>query len=111
MRPTSVAGPGPNVPFTGHQRRRAACRLVICNHSFVPIPRFRSDATAAEVTAAIKDHGTAVIESLAGADLCDRVDAEIQPWIERTPTGVDDFAGRSTRRTGALLARSPARSI
>lgn len=72
----------------------------------MPIPRFPSDATAAEVAAALKHHGAAVIESLAGADLCDRVAAEIQPWIERTPTGVDDFAGRRTRRTGALLARS-----
>jgi ectoine hydroxylase-related dioxygenase (phytanoyl-CoA dioxygenase family) len=73
----------------------------------VPIPRFPSHASAAEVAAALEAHGCAVIETLADADLCDRVDAEIQPWIERTPTGGDDFAGRNTRRTGALLARSP----
>jgi len=58
------------------------------------------------VATAIKEHGSAIIERLADADLCDRVDAELQPWIEQTPLGRDDFAGRSTRRTGALLARS-----
>ena len=72
----------------------------------MPIPRFPSDASAAEVTAALQDHGAAIIESLASADLCDRVADELQPWIERTPPGGDDFAGHTTRRTGALLARS-----
>ncbi len=73
----------------------------------VPIPRFQSDAVASDVAVAIKDHGAAIIERLADPDLCDRVESEVRPWIERTPMGVDDFAGRTTRRTGALLARSP----
>jgi ectoine hydroxylase-related dioxygenase (phytanoyl-CoA dioxygenase family) len=33
--------------------------------------------------------------------------AEMAPWIEATPPGSDDFSGRATRRTGALIARSP----
>ena len=29
------------------------------------------------------------------------------PFIDATPPGSDDFSGRNTRRTGALIARSP----
>jgi ectoine hydroxylase-related dioxygenase (phytanoyl-CoA dioxygenase family) len=38
----------------------------------------------------------------------DRIDAELRPWRERTPTGPDTFSGERTRRTGALIARSVA---
>jgi ectoine hydroxylase-related dioxygenase (phytanoyl-CoA dioxygenase family) len=33
--------------------------------------------------------------------------AELEPWVAATPTGADGFAGRRTRRTGGLVARSP----
>ncbi|MEM6707746.1 MAG: phytanoyl-CoA dioxygenase family protein [Pseudomonadota bacterium] len=33
---------------------------------------------------------------------------ELEPFIARTPFGSDDFTGRKTQRTGALVARSPA---
>ncbi len=72
----------------------------------MPVPRFPSDASAAEVAAALQDHGSAIIEALAPSELCDRIAHELGPWIERTPPGSDEFAGRTTRRTGALLARS-----
>lgn len=59
------------------------------------------------MAAAVTDHGSAIIERLADPELCDQVEAELEPWIAQTPMGGDDFAGRTTRRTGALLARSP----
>jgi ectoine hydroxylase-related dioxygenase (phytanoyl-CoA dioxygenase family) len=33
---------------------------------------------------------------------------ELAPYTAATPAGTDDFSGRRTRRTGALVARSPA---
>ncbi len=33
--------------------------------------------------------------------------AELEPFVEATPYSADDFGGRLTRRTGALIARSP----
>jgi ectoine hydroxylase-related dioxygenase (phytanoyl-CoA dioxygenase family) len=72
----------------------------------VSIPRFSNDATAAQVAQALKDHGCAIVERLAPEELCDRVESELRPWIDSTPAGSDDFTGRNTRRTGALLARS-----
>jgi ectoine hydroxylase-related dioxygenase (phytanoyl-CoA dioxygenase family) len=72
-----------------------------------PIPRFTADVTAEEVSAGLRDHGAVIIERLADADLCDRLMAELQPWLAETPAGADDFSGRNTRRTGALLTRCP----
>ncbi len=74
----------------------------------MPLPRFPSTAPATDVAEALRAHGAAIVEELAPPELCDRVAAELEPWIDRTPTGGDNFTGRNTRRTGALLARSPA---
>ena len=49
-----------------------------------------------------------IVERLVDEALCDRVAAELSPWIDATPQGADDFSGRNTRRTGALLTRVPA---
>jgi hypothetical protein len=73
----------------------------------MPIPRFSKDTDSSEIRRAILDRGAAIIEALAPAELCDRLEAELAPHIERTPKGSDEFMGRNTRRTGALLARSP----
>ena len=72
-----------------------------------PIPCFTADVTAEEVSAGLRDHGAVIIERLADTDLCDRLMAELQPWLAETPAGADDFSGRNTRRTGALLTRCP----
>lgn len=73
----------------------------------MPIPRFAADVEPTTLAGALGEHGCAIVERLASDELCDRVAAELAPWLERTPMGGDDFSGRSTRRTGALLARSP----
>ncbi|MFZ4517270.1 MAG: phytanoyl-CoA dioxygenase family protein [Microthrixaceae bacterium] len=70
------------------------------------LPRFDADAPAEEVAAAVADHGVAVVERLAPPEVCDRVAAELAPWIAATPAGGDDFSGTATRRTGGLLGRS-----
>jgi ectoine hydroxylase-related dioxygenase (phytanoyl-CoA dioxygenase family) len=70
------------------------------------IPRFDATATSDEVAVALREHGVAIIERLAPTELCDRVEAELAPHIDSTPTGGDEFTGANTRRTGALLARS-----
>ena len=67
------------------------------------IQRFSADVTAQEASSALRDHGVVIIERLATTELCDRVITELQPWLADTPMGADDFTGRNTRRTGALL--------
>src|SRR5690606_6574157 len=63
----------------------------------VQLSRFDANAAADEVAAALDRHGSAIVERLVPADVCDAVAAELDPWIGRTPTGGDDFTGRRTR--------------
>jgi ectoine hydroxylase-related dioxygenase (phytanoyl-CoA dioxygenase family) len=72
------------------------------------IPRFSPDAAPAAVAAALAEAGCAVIERLADPAVFARVRAELGPYLDATPCGPDDFSGRRTRRTGGLIARSPA---
>ncbi len=53
---------------------------------------------------------TARSSSRASADaaLLERIESELRPFLEATPTGPDDFSGQLTRRTGSLIARSAA---
>jgi ectoine hydroxylase-related dioxygenase (phytanoyl-CoA dioxygenase family) len=59
------------------------------------------------VAEAVAADGAVIVDRLAPAGLMDRIGEELGPWLARTPTGPDDFSGRLTRRTGALIARSP----
>ena len=78
------------------------------------LPRFDGPALADNprsieaVVEAITTVGCAVIERLVDGPTVDQLLDEMMPWVEATPHGADDFSGRNTRRTGALLARSRA---
>ncbi|HMC43193.1 MAG TPA: phytanoyl-CoA dioxygenase family protein [Acidimicrobiales bacterium] len=66
-----------------------------------------ADATAEEVAFALDADGVVVVDELAPHSVMDAIATELAPWVEATPTGTDEFSGRNTRRTGALVARSP----
>jgi ectoine hydroxylase-related dioxygenase (phytanoyl-CoA dioxygenase family) len=72
------------------------------------VPRLAAGASVDEVEDALRAAGCAIVERLAPLDLLDRIAAELEPYLAATAPGGDDFAGRNTRRTGALIARSPA---
>jgi ectoine hydroxylase-related dioxygenase (phytanoyl-CoA dioxygenase family) len=59
------------------------------------------------VAEAVAADGAVIVDRLAPAGLMDRIGEELGPWLARTPAGPDDFSGRLTRRTGALIVRSP----
>lgn len=65
-------------------------------------------APAEEIHATLERDGALIIDDLADADLIDRVATEMAPFIETTPAGSDEFSGRTTKRTGGLVGRSPA---
>ena len=73
----------------------------------MPIPRLPASASAAEVAGALGREGCAIVEHLVPPALLDRARGELQCHLDATPFGPDDFAGRRTRRTGGLIARSP----
>ena len=72
------------------------------------IPRFAASATAEDIAQALQTVGCVIIENLAPVELVDQILAEMDPYIDATPYGSEDFTGRTTKRTGALLARSRA---
>jgi ectoine hydroxylase-related dioxygenase (phytanoyl-CoA dioxygenase family) len=73
----------------------------------VPIERLPATTSPERVGEALARDGCAVIERLEPAATLRAALEELAPWLEATPTGRDDFAGRRTRRTGGLVARSP----
>jgi ectoine hydroxylase-related dioxygenase (phytanoyl-CoA dioxygenase family) len=70
------------------------------------IPRFQASAAAEDIAQAVQTVGCAIIENLASTELVDQILHEMAPYIDATPYGSEDFTGRTTKRTGALLARS-----
>lgn len=70
------------------------------------IPRLTNTATASEVLDGLRGAGCAIVERLVAPDRMEQVRRELQPFLDATPFGPDEFAGRHTRRTGALIARS-----
>ena len=64
-------------------------------------------ATAEEIHDVLLRDGALIIDDLADPEQIDRIADEMQPFVDATPAGGDDFTGRNTRRSGALVARSP----
>jgi hypothetical protein len=58
------------------------------------------------VAEAVTSQGAVIVDQLAPHELLDRIALELDSWLAATPMGPDDFSGNSTRRTGALIARS-----
>src|SRR5436190_19631410 len=73
----------------------------------VSLPRYGADASVDEIESGLREAGCAVIERVVPDEQIDRIAAELEPHLLATEPGADEFTGRNTRRTGALLARSP----
>jgi len=72
------------------------------------VPHLTREAKPEEVAAALARDGVVVVDELVPPSQMDRVAEELAPFMERTPLGSDPFSGWRTRRTGGLVARSPA---
>ncbi len=66
------------------------------------------DTPLDDITAALERDGAVIVRDVLGPGAVDRVNAELQPYIDATEPGRDRFTGFRTTRTGALVARSPA---
>jgi ectoine hydroxylase-related dioxygenase (phytanoyl-CoA dioxygenase family) len=65
------------------------------------------DTPAERLHEVLAAEGALVIDDLADTGLIDRIAGEMVHHIDETPVGSDSFSGRTTKRTGALIARSP----
>jgi ectoine hydroxylase-related dioxygenase (phytanoyl-CoA dioxygenase family) len=71
-----------------------------------------ADIAPADIAAILSEDGCVIISDLVSPQMMDQVTAELQPYITATNSGQTEFLGHATRRTGALIARSPsARSL
>ncbi|MDO8432813.1 MAG: phytanoyl-CoA dioxygenase family protein [Candidatus Binatus sp.] len=70
------------------------------------IQHLPATASGEQVAAILSEDGAVVVDNLISAAEMDSVAEELRPWLDATAFGPDDFAGRRTRRTGGLVARS-----
>ncbi len=71
------------------------------------LTRLPRDVRVDDLLDALDRDGAAIIEAAMSPEQVAAVQAEIAPYSEATPHGRDAFTGAHTRRTGALVARSP----
>ena len=74
----------------------------------MPLNTLAKDASRDQVLAELEENGAVIVKNVLGTKAIDRLNAEVLPFVDRTPMGKDGFTGRTTKRTGALAARSPA---
>ena len=72
------------------------------------LDRLAPDTPVDDIVRHLRDHGYAIVEDVADDATLDRVAAEVAPFVDASSAGDDDYDGTFTRRTGALIARSPA---
>ncbi|HEY8123717.1 MAG TPA: phytanoyl-CoA dioxygenase family protein [Myxococcota bacterium] len=73
----------------------------------MPVEHLPNTASPDAIAAVIERDGCAVVDRLASPDQLAKFASEVAPYESANATGIDDFAGRRTKRTGALIARSP----
>lgn len=64
--------------------------------------------TVEDICRLVERDGACIVDNVIEANLLAQVRSEISPFVLATDRGRDDFTGRETTRTGALVARSPA---
>ncbi len=70
------------------------------------LTRLPAGTNVEEIVAAVRRDGAMILEGVLSDVQLDKVCAEIMPYVEASRAGADEFTGRQTRRTGALVARS-----
>ena len=91
-------------PSTASEAVSSARREYRGSHGSDPLPE---DADPAEVAAHLRQYGYAIVDDLADEATMDQLAAEVAPYVEASDAGRDEYDGRFTRRTGALIARCP----
>lgn len=72
------------------------------------LQRLSATNDAEKLAQVLRDDGAAIVEDVLDAAALKQLKSEIMPYVEATELGRDDFTGRKTTRTGALVARSEA---
>ena len=74
----------------------------------MPVHHLPRTTDADEAAANIQKHGYVIVDELVPPATMDRLEAELDPYLEKSAYGaIPGFDGLHTRRTGSLIARSP----
>ena len=71
------------------------------------LTRLDANSDVDEIVNIVQKDGALILENVLTREQVDQALDEIMPYVEATKPGADEFTGRNTRRTGALVARSP----
>lgn len=71
------------------------------------LAKFPAAASSEDLVSSVLANGYAIVDKLASPEEMDSLQAEMGPYVDATPFVHSDDAGRYTKRTGALIARSP----
>jgi len=74
----------------------------------VQLETLSNDTDLETILKVFRRDGACIIKNVLPAEVVGKIMDEVMPYVEKTRFGSDDFTGRQTRRTGALVARSPA---
>ncbi len=74
----------------------------------MPLEHLAATCSAEDVVTALKRDGAVIIDDVLRADELAELRTELQPCLDATAPGEDDFTGRNTRRFGSLIERVPA---
>src|SRR5580658_7417456 len=66
------------------------------------------DVSSDVVADSLRENGYAIVDDLVPTSLMDQIQSEMGPYIDDTLFGKDEFVGLHTKRTGSMIARSPA---
>ena len=71
------------------------------------LPRLGATAEGGEIGAALDRAGCCVIDRVVAPEVMDAIVTDLEPYAIDGAFGVGEFEGRRTRRTGAVVLRSP----
>ena len=64
--------------------------------------------SAQNILEVLETDGAVIIDSLISEPIISKITDELRPYLDACPNGTNDFSGTSTKRVGALMARSVA---
>ncbi len=73
----------------------------------VALHHFPASVDPVEVSEHLRRFGYAVVDEVVDPAVMDRLEVEAMPYVAASDVGRDEYDGRFTRRTGALVARCP----
>ena len=76
--------------------------------NMIEVASLPPDSKVESILELIDRDGACILTEAPDSSSREKAIAEVSPFIERTRHGDKDFSGNKTKRTGALVARSPA---